>query len=367
MSDVELNSLSNFWICYEDDGNITSVSDYFLDKVNMNASVFENFQFKRFYKSNSENKLSKLLANKVFEVTCLANGLSFRFTSHKISGENVLKGWPKLEELNDISEYKLQDPMNHPCCLMTDILIMKDLIKKEQDLALHKESEAHQKKLSTISQLASGVGHEINNPLMVIKAQTIAIRKKMDNLNDLEVRLEKIDKSIERISLISSRLRDFSKIGSDQIKKININQLVSKTCKMLSEVFDEDRTIILCNIPDREIWIRGDESRIQICIIDLLKNAKDAMELCNKREIKIDLKAENDFCSIYVQDEGCGVPEDIREKIFDPFYTTKEINKGTGIGLALVREIIRDHKGHISFETKVGEGTTFKIEFPLVS
>ena len=95
MSTDEFNSLTNFWINYDQNGNVVSVSDYFLDKVQIGGRILESFKFKRLYISKEdESKISEKLAGKVFEALCSFNSMSFRFTSHKISGENLLTGWP---------------------------------------------------------------------------------------------------------------------------------------------------------------------------------------------------------------------------------------------------------------------------------
>ena len=213
--------------------------------------------------------------------------------------------------------------MNHPCCLITDLLIMKDLIQKEQESSLEKEARAYQHKLSTISKLASGVGHEVNNPLMVIKGQVMALRKKRDKENDLEAKLGKIDKSIDKIANIAKSLRDFSQIGMTSIKKVNLNKLIKITCSHLEELIEEKKIAIILDMPVEDIDILGDENRLQTCMTHLILNSIDATETSISKDIKISLTAEGDFCFLHIEDEGCGIPENIEDKIFEPFFHDK--------------------------------------------
>jgi two-component system NtrC family sensor kinase len=99
--------------------------------------------------------------------------------------------------------------------------------------------------------------------------------------------------------------------------------------------------------------------------LNLINNAKDAMEDSQDKNIQLILKEDSGKAFFSIRDSGKGIPDEIKDKIFDPFFTTKEVNKGTGIGLSIVASIIKDMDGEIKFESKLGHGTTFIVELPI--
>ena len=100
-------------------------------------------------------------------------------------------------------------------------------------------------------------------------------------------------------------------------------------------------------------------------IINLFNNAKDALEFTLEKKIKLTAEAAENMIVFEVQDSGCGISPELRDKVFEAFFTTKPVNKGTGIGLSLVQSIIREHDGYIDLESEVGKGTTFRVILPM--
>ena len=221
----------------------------------------------------------------------------------------------------------------------------------------------HNAKLANIGEMAAGVGHEINNPLSIVKGY-IAILKKESNHN-LEM-LEKIEKATNRIEQIVSGLRQFVRSTEDDQESILITTLLETSVQMMSELFlKENIKLSYTNQNKSEDYrVTGNLGRIQQVIVNLITNARDAVLGQDDAHINITSSTSKNFVEIRIQDNGTGIAEDIRQRIFDPFFTTKEINKGTGIGLSLVFSIVNEHNGDISFESQEGIGTTFILKLP---
>ena len=241
-------------------------------------------------------------------------------------------------------------------------------VELEQNLELEKAKALHNAKLASIGELAAGVGHEINNPLAIISGQLAIVE---DHLNSLGIknefvtdRFNRIELAISRISNIIKGLRVFSRSDESQKTVFDVVELVKETVDMLKDIYQTDGIKLTLNCNTQVSIAFGNRGRIQQVVVNLLSNAKDATEGKDERKIEITLSKTENKIQITVSDNGQGIPEEIRDKVFNPFFTTKEINKGTGIGLSLVSTIIKEHKGTIEIQTQMGLGTKFIIKLP---
>ena len=240
----------------------------------------------------------------------------------------------------------------------------------QQKLEEQKRLSQHQAKLATIGELAAGVGHEINNPLTIIKGFLATLDYDLkNNLNDLDkifYKLKKIDNASDRIGNIVKGLRSFSRSDSENLSIFNLTETAQEAFSLINEIFKKEGILLTIHLdPELNIPVFGNKGRIEQVIFNLLTNAKDATENNNERIIELDLKTLKNTAEIRIKDNGVGIPDEIKEKVFDPFFTTKDINKGTGIGLSIVNSIIKEHEGEISFESEKGRGTCFIIKLPL--
>jgi PAS domain S-box-containing protein len=214
-------------------------------------------------------------------------------------------------------------------------------------------------KLANIGEMAAGVGHEINNPLLIIKGYTEILKKEFESEN-----LDKILNATHRIEQIVSGLRQFVRLTDNDNDDINLNNLLQTTYDTMVELYLKEDIKLELNLDTKAI-IPGNFGRIQQVIVNLITNARDAVKENKNALIQINLKSTDNEYHIEVKDNGHGIPYDIQKRIFDPFFTTKDVNEGTGIGLSLVFSIIKDHNGKISLRSNT-KGTTFKIRFPKV-
>lgn len=242
------------------------------------------------------------------------------------------------------------------------VLIAKDITERKRLEMMLAQSE----KLSAVGQLAAGVAHEINNPLGVILGFAQSAIKRIQASDALSLPIKSIEREAMRCKNLVQNLLAFSRQGKAKMEEFDLNETVTSTLSIIEaqarvkavEIFKE-----LGAVPT----LLGDKNQIQQVIVNLCSNAIDAMPNGGKIVIRTSHPGRdgNDGVILDVEDNGSGIPEGIRDKIFNPFFTTKEVGKGTGLGLSLVYEIIQKHKGTIELRSEVGRGTTFSVFLPL--
>ena len=230
----------------------------------------------------------------------------------------------------------------------------------------------HQDKMMSLGRLAASVVHEINNPLTGILNYIrlmIKILKRgslvKDNLEKFNRYLELIENETDRCSKIVSNLLAFSRKSKLEFSEMDINELLEK-CIMLSQHKLALQNIQIKTDLGKEIpKIEGDFNQIQQCVINLIFNAIDAMPAGGSLSIESSYNEKEKLVRIKVMDTGCGIAKEEISNIFDPFYTTKKEGEGIGLGLSTVYSIIDHHKGTISVDSELGEGSVFTIKLPV--
>lgn len=227
-----------------------------------------------------------------------------------------------------------------------------------------------QNRLAQMGEMAAGVGHEINNPLSISAGNISLIIKELKRSQpDLEKVLKKLDKveqGHERIRKIVDGLRVYARLDKENIEIISFNQVIDQTLDFISEIYKKEGITINYNNGDQDLLLEANLGKIQQVILNLISNAKDATEGQEKREINLTLnKTSNRNLVFSIHDNGSGIPDEIRDKILDPFFTTKIVGKGTGMGLGFVNENIKSLNGKLKIESTPGNGSTFTITLPL--
>lgn len=221
-------------------------------------------------------------------------------------------------------------------------------------------------KLATVGQLAGGVAHEVNTPASIIsgRVETMFLnpsRFKEQDKNDLDV----IKKQADRITQITRSLLLFSKRTPVDKTKIDLNDVVKDAVSLIEQQFTKVKIIIVQNLFPQGLTILGQHNQLVQVLLNLLTNARDAMPNGGKIEIHTALSSNpRQKALITLKDTGTGIQSQSLDKIFDPFYTTKQ--NGTGLGLSVSYGIIEDHRGTIQVKSKIGEGSIFFIHLPLV-
>ena len=229
----------------------------------------------------------------------------------------------------------------------------------------------HNSKLATIGKLAAGVGHEINNPLTIVQGLLSITEMELNELGSLtpsvKEKYERIEIALSRIGTIVKGLRSLSRVDGLQLAPFNLYELLEETFKLVKDVYLRAGIEISFESETTNCFVNGSRGRLQQVLINLISNARDAVEFRPSKTIKMRLYSDSNHHFVSIEDTGAGVPQEIREKIFEPFFTTKDANRGTGIGLSMVNTIIKEHQGEITFSSEVNQGTTFCISLPQFS
>jgi len=228
-------------------------------------------------------------------------------------------------------------------------------------------------KMKTIGEMSSAIVHEINQPLTAIQGY-LSLMQELDNPSEEAKKyLAIISKSVARLTEIAAKFKRFSRKSDDEpLSRISLNDSAKNLQELLEHQLVKKKVELILNLEKDLPLIMGNDNSLQQVFMNLAVNALDAIEEENahkenphKSLITISTYSNNNHVSAAVEDNGPGIPVEIREKIFEPFFTTKSKEKGTGLGLAVIKSIIRDHKGRMEIESGCDRGTRFSLTFPV--
>jgi two-component system cell cycle sensor histidine kinase/response regulator CckA len=299
----------------------------------------------------------------------------------------LLKGYSDVYE----KEYRKKDGTIFPVELRTFLLcndagesegmwaIVRDISERKKAEQTQKtlEAQLHQaQKLETVGRLAGGVAHDFNNMLAIIFIAVEMIRNALDEASPILTFVRDIDYAAKRARDITRQLLAFSRKQMISPRPCDMNELIADMEKSLARLIGED--IELRFVPQQDLGqVRIDPTQVDQILVNLAVNARDAMPQGGKLTIEtanIDIGEEfgrehvgftpGRYVRLVVSDTGCGMDKETLEHIFEPFYTTKEEGKGTGLGLATIYGIVKQNQGFIDVYSEVGFGTSFKIYLP---
>lgn len=206
------------------------------------------------------------------------------------------------------------------------IPIKQKLLSQLNELRQKDQVISHSSKLAAIGELAAGVGHEINGPLTIIKGYLTRLKRESykENKNEGNIlnSFDKIEGSVSQIENVVKGLRTFARKDETKTVEFNLGQVVQDCISMVEQIYDH-------------------------------------------YGIKVTLSQSKGRVQIKVSDSGIGINDTIKKKVFEPYFTTKEFGKGSGLGLSLSFNFIKEHNGTIAIDSKPGHGTTFNIELPV--
>jgi PAS domain S-box-containing protein len=229
------------------------------------------------------------------------------------------------------------------------------------------EQLQQREKLSSIGLLAAGVAHEVNTPLTGVSSYTQMLMGMLAETDPKHALLQKVRRQAERATNIVNNLLNFSRTGSaSEFSDLDISRVLDDTLQLLEPQLRGNRIeIVRAYDPDAPL-VFGNAGKLQQVFTNLLLNARDA--ITDGGTIRIStIPTDDHSLMIEVADSGMGIAPENVAKIYDPFYTTKGVGRGTGLGLAVSYGIVQEHSGHISVESFPGRGTTFRIALPTVS
>jgi signal transduction histidine kinase len=251
-----------------------------------------------------------------------------------------------------------------------------DLARKNRELAeaLDKLTRAQEQlvrseKLASIGQLVAGIAHEINNPVNAIvntvgplEEAVLAIDKDPEAAKDVIDMVRVVQRGAQRTKAIVSALHNYSRTDDESVVDFDIDRSIDDSLELL-------RHILKGNVAVEKKYahpgrVRGHAGQINQVFMNLLTNAAQALAGRDNATITIETRGDADGVEVKISDNGSGIPAEVLPRIWDPFFTTKDVGEGTGLGLSIVHELVERHGGTIECKTKLGEGTTFTVKLP---
>ncbi len=266
-------------------------------------------------------------------------------------------------------------PMHREGKLVGVVVTFIDITRRR---TLEKQLQ-HSQRMEAIGTLTGGIAHDFNNILTVITGYAGLLQSLCQDNPNLLPKANKIAEAAERGSKLTHGLLAYSRKKSGPSLAVDLNQLVLKVQDLFGKVIGEriQQHVTLC---DQQLTVLADTSQLEQVLVNLATNARDAMPDGGVLTMKTTQTViDKEFCRMHgygepgeyalmtVEDTGTGMSKDVQQKIFDPFYTTKDTGKGTGLGLAIAWGIVKQHKGYILVDSDPGQGTRFRIYLPLTT
>jgi PAS domain S-box-containing protein len=255
-------------------------------------------------------------------------------------------------------------------CLVATTTDINENVQKEAQLI-------QASKLATLGTLASGMAHELTQPLNVIQVASDFFLKKINKgeaiTNDvLKSLAEEIGSHVDRASKVIKHMRDFARQSDLTRTRVNINEPINDVFKVMGQQLRVHQINVELDLDPHLPYIMAEHNRLEQVFINLITNAMYAMDDKGlrwgdkkwNRLLKIRSYSADSQVIVTVSDTGKGIPKDIIDKIFEPFFTTRVVGQGTGLGMSISYRIVSDYGGTLKVESEVDKGTTFTLKFP---
>ena len=260
---------------------------------------------------------------------------------------------------------------------ITTIFITKKAVARleQADLKMNELNVqlCHSDKLAALGKMSAGIAHEINNPLAVILQKTGWMEdllaeeefQKSENIEEFKTSIKKIEEHVERARKVVHNMLGYVRKMEPRLEDVDVNMTINQTIDILENYARINNIDIETDLSKELPLTAGDQAKLQQVFLNLISNAIDVIGKDGSIEIKS--RQINSSIDVSIRDNGPGIPEDKLKKVFDPFYTSKEQGKGTGLGLWVSHNIIEMMGGTITVESEVGKGTVFTIQIPIVA
>jgi two-component system NtrC family sensor kinase len=248
------------------------------------------------------------------------------------------------------------------------VIILKDVTERRDQ----QERMQRSGRLADIGQLAAGIAHEINTPLASIALRAESLMKSaedprllaVDSFKNFPRYLKTIDEEIFRCKKIIAALLDFSRVRRPEVRDTDLNQLAEKASDLVGHQIKLKQVTLSLELDPALPHVTADDGQMRQALLALLINALDAT--ASGGQIKVSsARADNGMVALTVADSGAGIPPENLDKIFTPFFTTKPVGQGTGLGLSACHGIVAAHGGEIQVESEVGRGTRMTMLLPV--
>ncbi len=321
-----VDTLSSFLVCVDENGCIVSVNNSFHNYMKKENIVIERSNYK-----------NVPILNHV-DIHAVQNGNEFMFDSRYY--------------MFSVSELEYSD--------FKYMIGIEDIT----DIKLSQHQILQQNKMIALGQLAAGVAHEIRNPLGLIQNYCYILKTYVFNREAAaEEYIEIIESSVQRADRIVNKLLDFSHMDNNGASFVNLKESIINIVSLENKLRIKNNIEVNVNCKeDIEFFTRAES--LNHILLNLLSNSIDSMP--DGGRISIDCKTKDNCLKIYFSDSGIGISQENIERIFNPFFTTKKVGQGTGLGLYIVYNEVQKISGEIQVDSELGVGTTFKMKFPIL-
>ena len=373
--------------------------DWKRKKADLQALLQQEKKYRTLFEESKDTIFISDTSKRILDINRAGNEL-FGYTNEELlsldpaklyyHSEDRKRMWQKLLSSGYVSDYEVEMKRNNDEKIIVHISvsvirddggqisgyqgIIRDVTERKK---LERQLQQAQK-MESIGVLAGGVAHDFNNLLTAISGYGQILQESVpadDQL--LQESVEQVLKAAGRASELTRSLLAFSRKQVINPKPVRIDSLISNTSKLIQRIIGEDIEFS-ADFADAKLVIMADSGQIEQVLMNLAANARDAMPHGGRlsmstgrvmvkegSEGQYDLPAPGNYALISVADSGTGIDKNSMERLFEPFYTTKEVGKGTGLGLSIVHGIIKQHEGSVLVSSEPGNGTTFKIYLPL--
>lgn len=246
-----------------------------------------------------------------------------------------------------------------------EITYLKEINRGMEAVARKNEEIRHYQRIQSLGMMSSHIAHEFNNYLTPVMIYAELLENDESISAENKEMIHEMLVSVDRASDLSKQLLAFARQDTGvRLERLNFTEEVRHAADIVGQLAPAVITVHT-DITEMPFYILGRKGMAEHILMNLCKNAFQAMEKTERKELRIELKGGQDHLVLRVSDTGCGISEDAQQKIFEPFYTTKGSRHGTGLGLSVVRNILGSIGGTIRVESTLGEGTCFIMEIPL--
>jgi C4-dicarboxylate-specific signal transduction histidine kinase len=351
-------------------------TEYFMDaiKIGVNSFLLKPVETKKLIALVEDLAKGILLERELIE----------QELKRRLAEENLRKLNEELEKRIDDRTKDLQHEIKERIQAENDLKELNLNLEKRVKEELKKRQEQQRlliqkSKLESMGELSAGIAHEINQPLGGISMglDNILFKMSLGEITDhyLTSKLNALFQDIDRIRQIINHVRVFSRDQqSGLVETFQLNEVIKSAVSLVNNQYSNHSIDLQLDLGEEDMWVKGNKYKIEQVLLNLLSNAKFAVEEKQKlkstrlynKQIRINSFVSDEVVVFKVEDNGSGIYKKDLDNIFDPFFTTKDVENGTGLGLSISYGIIKEMKGHIDVESEINKFTKMKVSLPMV-
>ena len=287
--------------------------------------------------------------------------LTFRNGAHEFTYCTKNDPIQKKQRILEVHDFPLYDENGQ-------IIQIVEYVKDVTDAMQMQANLERARRLAEIGEMAAKVAHEVRNPLNAIKGATHYLKGEIENSHHRSY-LQLIEEQVERVNHVATTLLNLARPLKPDFHPGDLREVLQRALVDTREAIIDKAIHVIIDLPEELPQVPMDSTQLEQALTNIILNAIDAMEQGGELEFQFEVKQGRgcdapEYIELRIRDTGMGIPEEVREQIFQPFFTTK--TKGTGLGLTIVKKIIDHHKGNIEMEPAPGKGTVVKLQLPLI-